>query len=391
VAAAILVGIGRAVLPWDGMFPDFICYWTAGKILASGRSPYDAELQSRIQREYGWDKETTGRGTYEFLPFYYPPWFGLPWVLLVPLGFQTARLAWFFLNVELTLVAGYLLQRSVPGVPASLPMVLAPVFVFSVACVLLGQTAVLVFFLTTLAWRLLQEGRDLSAGALLAWLTIKPQLTALLLLGVLLWLARQRRWRAVGAFAATLTVLMVASTLVVPSWPMQMWEAPRQPPPPPTETYPWIGNAWFLVLRAVGLQGWPLGAAYLAAALPLAAAVLRVSLDRAAPLTSVIGWGILAAFFVAPYARHYDFPVLLIPALLLVDGRIPRLAGTALVASLVAVPYVQFLLLAQYQPLCDPSRRFLLESTFFWVPLLLAALWAVAIRARSTERGVPTE
>jgi Glycosyltransferase family 87 len=400
VLAALLVVLGRAVLPWDAMLPDFISHWTAGKILASGQSPYDVELQTRVQREYGWDKETTGRGTYDFLPFYYPPWFGLAWVLLVPLGFQAAKVAWFFINIELTLVAGYLLHRSVPGVPPRLPMVLAPVFAFSVACVLLGQTAIVVFFLTTLAWRLLQQGRDRSAGVVLAWLTIKPQLTAVLLLGVLLWLARQRRWGAVCAFAVTLAVLCLASTLVVPSWPVQMWEAPRQTPIP-TEHYPWIGNAWFLVLRAVGLNGWLLLVLCLAVALPFTAAVLWTAIDRATALSSLLGWGVLAAFFVAPYARHYDFPVLLIPAVLLLDNRLPRLAGTALVAAMAVLPYIQIFLLAKYQPLYDPSRRFLLEATFFWVPLLLAALWAVsrmALRRPSAhppglagaERGGPT-
>jgi hypothetical protein len=398
--AALLVVLGRAVLPWDKMFPDFICYWTAGKLLASGQSPYDADLQTRTQREYGWDKETTGRGTYDFLPFYYPPWFGLLWVPAVPLGFQAAKVAWFFLNVELTLITGYLLHRSLPGVPPRLPMVLAPVFAFSVACVLLGQTAIVVFFLIALAWRLLQQGRDWWAGVVLAWWTVKPQLTALLLLGVLLWLARQRRWGAVWAFAVSLAVLYLASALIVPSWPVQMWEAPRQVPSP-TEHYPWIGNAWFLVLRAVGLNGWPLLVPYLAVALPFTAAVLWSAIDRTTAFSSLLGWGVLAAFFVAPYARHYDFPVLLIPALLLLDNRLPRLAGTALVAALAALPYIQFFLLAKYQPLYDPSRRFLLEATFFWVPLLLAALWAASMRAHrrssahppglaGAERGGPT-
>jgi hypothetical protein len=400
LAAVLLVGVGRAVLPWDAMFPDFISHWTAGKILSSGQSPYDIELQTRIQREHGWDKETTGRGIYEFLPFYYPPWFGFLWVPavllesqhVVPWGFQEAKVAWFFINVELTLVAGYLLHRSVPRVPTPVPIIMAPVLAFSVACVLLGQTAMIIFFLITLAWRLLEQRRDRSAGVVLAWLTLKPQLSTMLLLGVLVWLARQRRWGAVGAFAITLAVLCLASTAIVPSWPVQLWEAPQRTPSP-TEHYPWIGNVWFLVLRAVGLQGWTLWLAYLAAALPLTGTVLWVAwggsptcrrgrqagnLPRSAPLASVLAWGILAAFFVAPYARHYDFPILLIPALLLLDGRIPRLAGTALVAALVVLPYIQFLLLAKYQPLYDPSGRFLLESTFFWVPVLLAALWAVS-------------
>ena len=93
--AVLLALLGRAVLPADRLFPDFICYWTAGKILASGGSPYDVGLQTRVQQEHGWDRETTGRGTYEFLPYYYPPWFGLLFVPFLPLGYGGARFAWW--------------------------------------------------------------------------------------------------------------------------------------------------------------------------------------------------------------------------------------------------------------------------------------------------------
>ena len=54
VVAALVVLAGRAVMPWEKMFPDLLCYWTAGKLVASGQNPYDAVAQVRVQREAGW-------------------------------------------------------------------------------------------------------------------------------------------------------------------------------------------------------------------------------------------------------------------------------------------------------------------------------------------------
>src|SRR5260221_287424 len=107
------------------MVPGFISFWAAGKILASGQSPFHIPLQINVKHDYGWDKETTGRGIYDCLPYYYPPWLGLAWVLFLPLGFTTAKLFWFFLNVELALVSGYLLRPAVPGAPRWVPLLLA--------------------------------------------------------------------------------------------------------------------------------------------------------------------------------------------------------------------------------------------------------------------------
>jgi hypothetical protein len=69
LVAALVVLAGRAVMPWEKMFPDFLCYWTAGQLVAEGRSPYDPEGQVRIQREYGWDRDVGGRGVLDFLPY----------------------------------------------------------------------------------------------------------------------------------------------------------------------------------------------------------------------------------------------------------------------------------------------------------------------------------
>jgi hypothetical protein len=357
------------------MFPDVICYWSAATLLASGQDPYDADLQRRVQVEYGWDRAEHGFEIYDFLPYYYPPWFGLAWVAFLPLGFPGAKLAWLFLNVEMALGAGYLLGRGLTRW-RWLPAVLAFVFFFSLACMALGQTALLVFFLVVLAWKLLEDGRDVTAGVVLAWLTIKPQLTAVLLLGLLLWAVRHRRWRAVGSFAVTLLVLAGVSTAVYPAWLVAILKAPGQTASP-TEYYPWIGNAWLLVLRAGGLRGGWLWALYLAAALPFLAAVVRAALDRGSRLADLVALGVLAAFFVAPYARHYDFPMLLIP-LFLVRERLNALVGVALLGAVVLLPYVQLFLLAGLKATYHPSVTFLMESSYFWVPALLTLLWVTS-------------
>jgi hypothetical protein len=65
-----IVALGCRVLPWRNLFPDFICYWTAAELVASGHSPYDPELQARIQQDLGWDEATHGLGLCPFLPYY---------------------------------------------------------------------------------------------------------------------------------------------------------------------------------------------------------------------------------------------------------------------------------------------------------------------------------
>lgn len=387
IASVLLVWAGRVVMPWEKMFPDVVCFWGAATVLASGENPYDPGLQRSVQAEHGWDRGEHGFGIYDFLPYFYPPWFGLLWMPLLPLGYSSARLAWFFLNVEMILGAGYLLGRRI-GRFQGLTVVLTPAFFFSLACISLGQTAIVVLFLSVLSWTLLDQRRDAAAGVALAWLTLKPQLTIVLLLGLLLWAVRQRRWRVVVSFALSVGVLAGVSTAFYPAWLPAMLRAPAETVAP-TEYYPWIGNAWFLVLRAVGVQGGARWALYLLVALPYLGIVVRTSLRAGPQLANLFSLSLLAAFFVAPYARHYDFPVLLIPLLVLAAQRLPTLAGIALLGIVLVTPYIQLSLLADLKPTYHPSVKFLLESTFFWLPVLLSVLWAITSVWQRSTTGEP--
>jgi hypothetical protein len=372
--AAACVWALRAVAPWEKITPDYICYWAAGELVASGQSPYDEALQTRLQRERGWDWATDGLGKYDFLPYYYPPWFAAGCALLVPLGYDGAKAAWFFFNLELLLLAGYLLRDAVPGVPRTVPPVMVPLFALSVVALFVGQTSILMLFLAAVAWKWMERGNDRLAGAALAGLTTKPQLAAALVLVLLIWSARQRRWGVVVGFTAALAALSLFGAAIVADWPIEMLRAAGRTPPP-TAYFPWIGTTWLLALKTAGLRSWPLWGLYLAAALPFLAALVRAALDRSRPLEDIFSLGLIAPFILAPYGRHYDFPVLLIPAFVLIGRRLSEKAGTALLVALLVLPYVNLGIIVKFREQFPSTVRLFPEWTFLWIPLLVTATW----------------
>jgi Glycosyltransferase family 87 len=372
--------------PLEKINPDFICYWAAGKIVASGGSPYDEALQTQIQHERGWDKATDGLGHYDFLPYYYPPWFAAGCALLVPLGFDGAKVAWFALNLELLLLSGYLLRDAVPGLPKSVPTMAVPLFGLSVIALFVGQTSIIILFLAALTWQLMKHGNDRLAGAALACSTTKPQLAAFLVLAMLLWAARQRRWGVLLGFAATLAALALFGNWLVPGWPIEMLRAAGRTPPP-TAYFPWIGTTWLLALKTAGLHSWALWGLYLAVALPFLGVLVRTAMDRSRPLEDILSLGLIAPFILAPYGRHYDFPVLWIPALVLIGRRLSHLAGTSLLLALLVLPYVNLAIIAAFRARYPITVRLFPEWTFLWIPLMVTATWFAADFFAARRRG----
>ena len=213
VLSAALTLAGRAIMPWREVFPDFITYWTAGTLVADGKSPYDVELQTSVQSAFGWDRSTHGRGILSFLPYYYPPWFALACTLLVPMGYEGGKVAWFFLNLELLFGSGFLLRTAVPGLPRSIPLIAVPLFLCSLIALFMGQTTIVMFFLAVMALRAVEGGWDRAGGVALACLTTKPQLAAIVVLAVGIWAVRKRRWGLVQG-------------LCVHRWPCSAWPVP---------------------------------------------------------------------------------------------------------------------------------------------------------------------
>lgn len=373
VVTALLVALAPRVITPERVCPDFIQFWTAASLLAEGRDPYDPALQALVQQGLGWDKVRDGFGIYEFLPYYYPPWLALAVVPLLPLGYTTAKFAWMVLGAEMLLAAGWLLKDTVRDIPAPLALTVVALFGFSIRSVAMGQVAPLVLVLAALAWWLLDKRRDVAAGVVLALLTIKPQLTLLLIVALLGWTARQRRWGLWRGAAVAAALLLVASTAAFPGWLPSMLEATRVTPMP-TAYYPGLGTTWYTTLGALGLSGPLLVVAYMTVAMPLLLALAKAVVREERCLEDIVGLALLAPFFVVPYARPYDYPVLLVPALTLMGSRLSGLPRAMLAGTLLVLPSLHIVrLAADYAtPVVGVLRP---EFTYFWIPLLVALLW----------------
>lgn len=380
VVTAALVAVARSRIPPENVCPDFIQFWTAASLLADGSNPYDPALQAAIQQELGWNKAVEGLGVYDFLPYYYPPWLGLAFTVLLPLGYPLAKMVWLVAGGEMLIASAVLLKNTIRGVSLPVAVVVIASFGFSIKAVAMGQVAPLVLLLVALAWRFVDRGRDGAAGAVLALLTIKPQLTILLLLAVLGWSARRRRWGLWRGFAVTLAALALASTIAFPGWPAQLLAATRVTPMP-TAYYPGLGTTWLVALGAAGVEGHLLHLAYAAVVVPLLLAMLRMTLQGSRPLEDIVAVALIAPFFVAPYARPYDYPVLLVPALILIGSRLPELSRATMAAALVVLPSLHILwLTANYETPVVGVRR--PEFTYFWIPLLVGLSWLACGDAR---------
>jgi hypothetical protein len=314
-------------------------------LLATGQSPFDPVASTRLQHELGWDKDAQGGGRYDFLPYYCPPWLALFCAPLSLIDHQSAETVWFYINLNSLILASILLKK-VLGYPAGIspPFVLFTFFPTYVA-LWAGQTTAVILLAVAVAWWLIEHRWDGWAGALLACLTVKPQVSSLLLLGLMAWAARQRRWRVVFGFGAGLGVLCLVSTALQPSWPAELLRATRVTPLP-TDHWPWVGASWTLALRTLGVRGQALWLTYAAAAVPVTVLALVTAWDIHRPIREVFALGCLGAFFIAPYSQLYDYPILTIPLLVLSGHRMRRSEGRALVAAFLVLPFAHALLLS---------------------------------------------
>jgi hypothetical protein len=374
VLTAVLAALAVPVIPAGRVCPDFLCFFSAATLVSAGESPYDASRETAVQhRLVPWDRKVDGLGIYDFMPFYYPPWVAIACIPLLPLGYPLAKITWLVLGVETLVLAAVLVRRSVPELPAKVPIALTLGFLPSLIAVGLGQLSPLVLLFIACAWNLLHARRDFAAGCALALAGTKPQVTGLVLIALLIWSLRQRRTGVVAGCLTAAVALCVVSTLIVPEWPLAMVRATRITPPP-SEYIKGLGTTWLLVLKALGARRSALYGAYLALALPMLVGLARVSVSRFSRVDDVLGLGLIASFFVAPYSRDYDFPLLIVPAVILVASRLRERLGAMLVVLFLLLPLLQALWISSLEPGKNAAMT-RLEFIGFWLPALLVLLW----------------
>lgn len=350
---------------------DYIQFHAAAGLLSARESPYGRDEQLRAQRllRGGVDlRDIEPNDLYSelgFLPYFYPPWVALSIVPLTVFEYSTAKALWIYLGAQSLVVAGFSLRNllSFRRHHRALTIALALTFMPAFSALEIGQVAPFVLLLSAIFLELLKREEDLLGGFILAWLTIKPQLTVVAIPAALIWAARRRRWNVVVGFFATLGVLCILSAGFLADWPLRMVAAPRAFPLP-TSVDPSVGVTWLSLCQTLRWKGWPLALAYLAAAIPAVFLTLRAAWNRNGPLIETFGRGILAVFFVAPYALGYDLATLVLP-LLVVDSKLSKRAGTWLIGVAMIVPYWNL----------SAVRAGVPQVSFFWMPVALAAVW----------------
>jgi hypothetical protein len=198
---------------------DFIAYWAASHLWVTGQNPYDQQSLSILQQSVRPDRFEAQAVV---ISAWNPPWL---MVLFSPLGlmpFDVAVHTWITANIILVGLSVALAWDIVvkPFHERGFLLLLAAtlLFVDTVIMIMLGQITSLTLFGSLLAARLIQNKRDISAGATLLVLTIKPHLSFLFLFTIFIWIFRQRHWKILIGFAANLIVSLLVFTFVCPGW-----------------------------------------------------------------------------------------------------------------------------------------------------------------------------
>ncbi len=368
-----LVPVGAAVV--QRTFPlfssgnpiggDLASHLLGGKLLLDGELGhlYDLDAQAAEWRSWLPDADVN--------PYVSPPFMSLVYAPLATLPYGVALALWTVISAGLIVVSLRLLWPMVPNLHGLrehgllMHVLCAPPALY---LFLGGQDSAVSLALLAGGLSLFRSGKPMTAGALLGFGVLKPQLIAV----IPILLIAQRRWRALGGWAG------VAGSLTVLSMAMVGTDGVRD--------YMALPRSDFYRVNVVEGRGWEMQSfvALARALLPAgaAAAVTIVTIlvgagavgllvrsarrtrndDQA--FTRLFALALLTIPFMSPHLFLYDCLVLVIPVLFLLDaGMLVRRVRWALI--------IGYLFLWT-----TPYRHFAVE-TAAWPATLLAAPFAL--------------
>jgi hypothetical protein len=358
-----------ALMPYvrDGVGKnDFIGYWSSTRLLITGGNPYSAvelkTIQEQVRSENPMELET--------IMVWNPPWLML---FLIPISlssFNVAAHSWLLINTLVTGLSLYscwiFLHRSANE--KVFLVLLGAGFIFPATLILfdLGQISSIILISLILFIFLIERRRDTLAGVVLLMTTIKPHLTYLVLLVILIWIIRNRRWKV----SISLAVAGILSTLITwiinPTWILDYVDTLNSLPYNNLSTSTlgsFMSDVFGIqIFRYTFLLILPL-------AYPLAKAAEKIGF-----LTS-FNLALLISIPLSPYGFVFDH-VLLLPALTqifyyLSTTASPKGAQLMVTGGLVAVYLINIWIAGQDE---------VLSSLFFWVPLALLPLYLLSVK-----------
>ena len=211
VGAFSLFSIGVLVLFMTGnnvAAHDFIAYWSAGKLLAAHGNPYDSSAVLAVQRSAGFDQ-----GLHPLLMRNPPPSLWIAW----PFGYMSLRLGALIWSAILAISLGLSvwMLRTVYRQQSSISILLGISFAPVLACLLAGQSSILVALGYTLFLRF-HRIKPLWAGLGLWACAIKPHLFIPVVLVLLLWSFTNKKNSAIAFAGLSITISSLAALLFDP-------------------------------------------------------------------------------------------------------------------------------------------------------------------------------
>jgi hypothetical protein len=335
----------------------------------------------------------------EYRTFAYPAYTDLLFWPTSTVRFRTLSVAWVALLATLLAAAVFLWTRAfswqVGGVWLGIAVLLTVCSYPELEGLYDGQLGILVGFLLAGSLWALQRGRTLLAGLLMALTTIKPQMTLLAVLYLIIWSLHD--WRQRGrfsmAFLASMLLLLGASLAAWPHW-LQSWIGVvfgyRRYTTPP------------LLSQLLGLGSGPSSNA-MPIVVALVAALALGWLGRAAPLGSHKFWltlsFLLALTTITVIAgQSLCDHVILLPGILLLARSEQERRSSRIFRALLAIgvglllwPWFAALGLAVLRPLLSPD--FLYSKAVFILPIRTASTFPfmvvilLALALRKQWRG----
>ncbi len=203
---------------------DFYVFHSASRAMfIDGISPYSELVE--ITNQVGVYGRLAQPGE-NLLTFSYPPYALIPFLPLAFLPLKLAQSIWVAFLFSTLLVLPLLAFPRIPRWAIITAFTLYPIS-FSL---ILGNYAILLgtILIFVISYLLLQEkpdaGKDIFAGTLLAFTTIKPQFSALFILFILLCTWRSKRWRLIQSFFISFLVFIAFSFILLPSWPLEWYQ-----------------------------------------------------------------------------------------------------------------------------------------------------------------------
>ena len=318
---------------------DFFSFWAAGKLLGEGGNPYDEVEWINIHEVEGtdWISDQT---------FLYPLPLALFFIPLGTLSLQHASILWLTLSQVMIMFSIYLCCRVMDWDRWKhylVPLIIAALLFRGVLVTIRnGQLGAFLLFLISLGLYYWSQDKGFLSGLFFGFLFLKPSITGIFLVVVIVWFLSNRSWKALTGLGVTIGSLITITIIIQSGWILDWLMIGKGKALSTAGTTPTFWGLTAMVLPQLDVWLW--------VTLSLSFVLIAFGiffLFKAKPegeLLYLTGVLLPLSLFITPYLWAYDHILLLVPIVLLVakmDGlQMPFILNSSLFLFLDVVALI---------------------------------------------------